>query len=151
MALVVAFILLPLVALLALTFTTLGVQSPDVTRSKADARIAFYVSEAGADEAIQLLQSNPGYAGSFYSRRTGGLSTAWVVVTNNLRGDHPRAADGTQVPAGHALVFSSARIFSQRNAPRSNPNVGVTGETVRLVPLTGAQRFHWRNVTPAGR
>jgi hypothetical protein len=151
MAFLVALVLLPLMVIVGFTVTSMGVRSGDVSRSKADARVASYVCEAGAEEALQLLKTDSTYSGAFFSRGTGGLSTAYVVVTNNLRGDRPTAPNGASVPAGHALVHSTARILAQRNAPKSNPNVGVTRETTRLVPLTDIQRFHWKAPAQGGQ
>jgi len=133
-ALTLTLLVLPLIALLAFTLTTIGVNSHNVSRIREDSRRGQYCAEAGAEEAFQRLKDDTTYSGTFTRNQASSNLTAQVRVTNNAEGSSTiRASNGADVPVGFAYVLSSCKVQSAR----------IDRTFGMLVRITGASPSPW--------
>jgi len=108
LALLLTVLVLPLIAALAFTLTSLGVSSQSGSRLREDSRVAIYCAEAGAEQGVELLRENTDYSGSFTRPLTRVEASAQVTVINNASGTTTlQASNGAQIPPGFAYSFAS--------------------------------------------
>lgn len=116
-ALALTLLVLPLLAMLAFTLTSIGVKSQSGGRLREESRIASYCAEAGAEEALQRLKSDTSYSGSCNRPLTQLSSVAQVTVINNGSGSTPiTASNGATVPPGFGYILSVSRFQDGKNS-----------------------------------
>lgn len=109
LALLLSLLILPLIALLAFTLTTMGLSNLNVARTREDSKLAVYVAEAGAEEGVLRLKEDITASGSFVRAMGNVTETANVTITNNGplgAGVTVQAPNGADVPPGCAYVYS---------------------------------------------
>jgi hypothetical protein len=133
-ALVLCVLLLPVVAMLTFTLTSLGVHNQSASRLREDSRMAQYCAEAGAEEGLQRLKSDTSFSGTF-DRTLGNVTlTANVRIFNNGSGSAPIfASNGARVPPGYGYILSECQV----------QNGQIRRTFGMLARLTGAAASPW--------
>lgn len=115
-ALALTLLVLPLLALLAFTLTSIGVKSQSGGRLREESRVASYCAEAGAEEALQRLRNDTSYSGSFNRPLTQISSVANVTVFNNGSGSTTMtASNGASIPPGFGYILSTCSFQAGKN------------------------------------
>lgn len=143
-ALVLSLLLLPLIAMLAFTLTTMSVSNLNISRNRENSKQAAYVAESGTEEALQRLKLNTdfktevgGSSTPFTRAVTNGnvTETATVRVWNNRTGSavFTVPVNGAKVPIGYAYVLSTA----------TGPDSKVKRSAGLLAKLQGSAPSPW--------
>lgn len=133
LALLLTVLVLPLIAALAFTLTSLGVSSQGGSRLRESSRVAVYCAEAGAEEGVQRLREDTGYSGSFARSMTQVDAQAQVTVINNAAGSTTlQAGNGARIPPGFAYSFA---VCTRRDKVRRTYGI--------LVRVTGSGASPW--------
>ncbi|MBT9586116.1 hypothetical protein IV102_22435 [bacterium] len=114
-ALVLTLLVLPLLAMLAFTLTSLGVKDLNVSRVREDSRVAMYCAEAGAEDGLQRLKDDTSYSGNFQRTMSNVTVAANVTIFNNGGGSAAiQAPSGAVVPAGFGYILSECTMQGGR-------------------------------------
>lgn len=128
-ALLLSLLLLPLMAILAFTLTTMGVNNLNVTRNREDSTVAAYVADAGAEEALLRLKEDTAYSQTFVRTMGKVPQTATVTIFNNRDGGSAiQASNGANVPPGFAYVLSDCLSNNGSTRRQSAILARLTGE-----------------------
>jgi len=130
MALLMSLLVLPLIALLAFTLTSSGINNLNIVKQREHSKLAAYVAEAGAEEGVQRLKEDVSYSNTdgFQRVMSNVSATANVTVLNNGFGSSTLLApNGAEVPVGFAYVLSTSRSQDGRTSRSCGVLVKVSG------------------------
>ena len=110
-ALVTTLMMLPLMVLLGLSLTGIGVSDLGSTRAVERTKQAVYLSEAGRDEGLRQLLANNSYSAPNGATLTMSSGNATYFCWNNAAGMTAlTASNQVQVQPGFAYILSQATV-----------------------------------------